>query len=619
MSIDYNKNLTPQDMLDVICYNLAQFSFLYDKYKPGLAITDYEAFLNLMTSHIYQNAQERVEKLKKLHSLKNKNKLKEKTYLEMSARLNDVPYNVYKVAANKSYAKHIAKSFTLLGDFDVIVQDQKTTARFFDSVGKTGLLGPNNDIYQTHLGHYQEYHSIGPILNNTTPVSIANQESVEMLVSRIKPNKSVKHQIWINDHLMIQTNFSTPQSLSDYFNEHPDKIKDLLYVISYAEEIDKKAQGRPSQKFIDEEMKKARIEYAKNQAENSLEQYAILASELFAQLIKKLKKGLPNLSGTKKFDDLDQIPGKTRQFKQNEIDKMEIYQSVRDSMAHPTKYNLRPLGNHSQPFKNQNLLASFVPDMIEYLSILFNISKKDIANKINSHTQEEIFDVRALIALMDTRKAFRDICVKREKLPNSTQGIFKTLGLIDSAEETILKAALECRNKLCHGKIDWDLAKKAETLALEAKPIMDKIATGINKKYGTSIQEYFNTQYNPKSNSIQDLKAQYPFLNNAFETDPDRPLFENAFKQKQIQTKTILDRKLLLELYTFAMTLQKDLIVQKNVQKTSFEQSDVNPFINEIGAVIQAKQEDKPFKTFVAEGVINAWLKGYAIPQKTKS
>lgn len=618
MSIDYNKNLTPQDMLDVICYNLAQFSFLYDKYKPGLTITDYDEFLNLMTSHIYQNAQEREEKLKKLHTLKNKNKLKEKTYLEMSARLNDVPYNVYKVASNKSYAKHIAKSCTLLGDFDVVVQDQKTTARFFDSVGKTGLLGPNNNIYQTHLSHYQEYHSIGPILNNTTPVSIANQESVEMLISRIKPNKSVKHQIWINDHLMIQANFSSHKSLNDYFNENPDKIKDLLYVISYAEEIDKKAQGNPSQKFIDEEMKKARIEYAKNQAENSLEQYAILASELFAQLIKKLKKGLPSLTGTKKFDDLNQIPGKTRQFTQNEIDKMEIYQSIRDSMAHPIKYNLRPLGNQSQPSKNQNLLASFVPDMIEYLSILFNMSKRDILNKINSHTHEEIFDVRALIALMDTRKAFRDICVKREKLANSTQGIFKTLGLINSTEEKILKDALECRNKLCHGKIDWELAKKAETFALKVKPIIDKIATGINKKYGTSIQEYFNKQYNPQSSSIQDLKAQYPFLNNSFETDPDRDLFENAFKQKQIQTKTVLDRKLLLELYTFAMTLQKDLIVQKNIQKTSFEQADVNPFINEIGIVIQSKKEDKPFKIFVAEGVINAWLKGYAIPQKTK-
>ena len=232
MSIDYNKNLTTQDMLDAICYNLAQFSFLKNKFTPALSITDYETFLNLMTTHIHQNAQERVEKIKKLTSLKNKYKHKEKIYAEMIAHEHNVPYNIYKVANNKSYAKHVTKSITMLGDFEAVVADQKTHARFFDSVGKTNLLGPDNDIFKTHLTHYREIHSIGPLHNTHTLKELANQNSVEGLISMIIPHKSVHHQIWINDHLMIKANFSTNKSLSDYLNEHPHKIKELYLKIS---------------------------------------------------------------------------------------------------------------------------------------------------------------------------------------------------------------------------------------------------------------------------------------------------------------------------------------------------------------------------------------------------
>ena len=616
MSIDYNKNLTTEDMLDVICYNLAQFSFLNGRYAPALSITNYDAFLNLITSHIQQNAQERVEKIKKLNTLKNKYKHKEKLYDAMIWHERDLPYDIYKVASNKSYAKFIAKSVTMLGDFEVVVADQKTQARFFDSVGKTNLLGPDNDIFKTHLTHYQEIHSIGPLQNTHTPKALANQNSVEGLISMIVPPKAVHHQIWINDHLMIKANFSTNKSLSKYLNENPHKIKELLHVISYAEEIDAKAGGKPSQQFVDEEMKKSRIEFTKQEAEKHLEQYSLLASELFAQLIKKFKRTVPGVSLAKTFNDLDKIPGKKREFTQSEIDTMKIYQNIRDSLAHPTKYNLRPLGNSSQSNLQQNFLSNFVEDMAEYLSVLFNKDKSEIKNKINSNKQEEIFDVRPLISLMDTRKAFRDICVKRENMPDGEEGVFKKLDIITEDEDDILKAALDCRNELCHGKIDWDLAKKAEEIAMQSAPIIDKIATAINKKYGTSIQESFNKSYKPKSMSVKNLKSKYPFLTNSFETDPNKKMFEDAFKQKQALSKTPLDKKLLLELYTFAMTLHTDLIVHKNIQKTSFVQEEVNPFINEIGYEIQTKEKGTPFKHLVAKGVINAWLNGHKIPER---
>ena len=67
------------------------------------------------------------------------------------------------------------------------------------------------------------------------------------------------------------------------------------------------------------------------------------------------------------------------------------------------------------------------------------------------------------------------------------------------------------------------------------------------------------------------------------------------------------------------MTLHTDLIVHKNIQKTSFVQEEVNPFINEIGYEIQTKEKGTPFKHLVAKGVINAWLDDHKIPQKQQN
>ena len=620
MAKQHNKKLTPHDMLDAICYNLSQFAFLEKKYQPALQMTSYDDFLNLMTSNLQEEAKKRKAKLKEWHSLKNKYPHRAKQYDELITRLSDLPYNIYQVADNKSVAKHIAKSLMLLGDFEVVLADQKTQARAIDSVGKTGLLGPQNDVYKTLLTHYREIHSIGPLLNTYTPDLKANQESVDLLISLAKPKKNIYHQIWINDHLMVKTTFETNKSLDDYFNKYPTKLKDLLYVISFAEEIDKKAGPTLTQDLINSEMKKASLEYTKKEAEHHLEQYSILALELFGQLIKKLKKNVPNISTSAGvFRDLNKIPGLKRNFTISEMDKMEDYRVIRDSLAHPTKFNLRPLGNRSQANNTQNILADFVSDMTEYLSILFNMDTKDVLAKINTHQPEEIMDVRALIALMDARKAFRDIIVKHENLPEDEEGVFKKTNIITKDENDILGAALTCRNTLCHGKIDHALAKQAEEMAEKAAPIINKIATAVNKKYGTSIQEHYDTTYQPQQVSVQNVIKEYPFLNTSFETYPDSDLFQQAFETKQKQSKETLDKKILLDLYTFAITLHSDLITQKSIQKTSFEQNDINPFISEIGAVIQTKTGDEPFKKLVVKGVLNAWLNGEKIPQQIQN
>lgn len=614
-----NTSHSVSNIVDLICYNLAQFSYLMMNYQQTQKITDYQEFSNLLTDIIQADAQKRQQQLKKLYQLKNhtSNQEKIKSIDENIKKLSLVPYNLYQVANNKSTAKHYVHSMFFLENFDVVLADQKTMARPYDSVGKTGLLGPQSTLYKKLYTHYGEIHSVGPLMDTYTPSTSAIQDRIEALLSLAKPDKKTHHQIWINDHLMLKARFETNESLSTYLNQSKDLIPGVLQLIVYAEMIDKQAQGSLTQSFIDQEITKLRMEHLKRQGEYHLEQYGILTIELLGQLIKNLTAHKKQALTNSVFDRVNHISGIQKPFSKADILKMKMYLNIRDSLAHPSEYNLRPLGNNSQPQKKQNLLTNFVQDISQYLANILNLNQSDILNKINSIQREESFDVHGLILLMDTRKAFRELCIKHANLNPKQQDVFLTLGFINNDENNILKKAVTLRNTLCHTKIDKELAEKAENIAIQSTDILNKIASQVDKKFGIGLPEYFTPQRTVKTTTFDDLKQEYPFINTDFETCPDKHLFKEAGRQKQEKTGKKVDSQLLHDLYIFAMTMHTTYFTNDFAKHSPYDEQDIAPYIQEVYNELKALKQNTqvPPKNFIFKGILKAWVNGNIIPK----
>ena len=616
---NYNKNLSSTDLFEIICYNLAQFSHLEQRYQTVYNITDFDTLVDIMATRTQDEATRRKEKIQNFIQLKNKtiNPLQRQRYDDLIARLRLFPYNIEQIINNKSLAKHLTKSLVLMGDFEIVLADQQKQARPFDSVGRTGLIKSNNDLDKTHFTHYREINSVGPLIENISLGQQAIQKPVNILLSKIKPNKKVNHQIWINDHLMIRLKVPTTLSLNEYLNQSSQKIADLLYMISYAEEIERNAPFPLTQAYIQEEEKKVRINYVKRLGENHLEQYGILTVEVLGQLIKKLKQGVKQAQNSALYDDLNLIPTLNHPFLDAETDQMKQYLTLRDNLAHPTEYNYRAFGVHSKNINNQSILKTFVSDITSYLANFMNMKVSDVEKKINSIPMDEIFDVRSLIILMDTRKALRDICIKEGNLSENQPNVFLHLGFINKEENDKLADAIELRNQLCHSKIDSEMARKAEKLSHETWDIINKISTAVNKKYGISLEDYYQQPVTQMATTAKDLHAIFPFLNTDFETDPDYDLFQKAFSEKQKMQSTPLDKKVLLDLYTFSIIIHNHLIEKKEYQNLPYNENDLSPYIQEMDAYVQKNPNPKGvLKEVVVHGTLSAWLKGNEIPKQ---
>ena len=187
-------------------------------------------------------------------------------------------------------------------------------------------------------------------------------------------------------------------------------------------------------------------------------------------------------------DRINDIQGIKRPFLDVEKDQMDNYVKIRDHLAHPTEYNFRPFGSQT----SQNYMHNFLPDMIEYLATLLNVDNSVIEGKINSVKQDSLYNVRALIMLMDSRKILRNICIAKGNISPDQQDVFKHLNMINKEEKDVISKAMTLRNMLCHGKIDENLARQAEMTALEVLPIITKIAEQVERRYNYNFNSFCN-------------------------------------------------------------------------------------------------------------------------------
>jgi len=622
-------NVNIPDLFELLCYNLAQYSYLIKNYQPIQNITDYNTFVDVVANQFQsfsKNIRTQIGELRKALNKTTNPHLQKFYESQMNVLSQGIPYNIYRVADNKSAAKTAVKKTVLLDNFEIVVASQKKEARSYDSAGKINLFGSHIKVpfEQTlYLKHYWLLQSVGPIWHTHKLGRQAGQSQVDVLLSQQKPPKPVHHQIWINDNLMFRSKFLTNESLSEYVYKNQVLIDNIFYMIAFAQEIYQKNGQNCSQKILDEESKKRQLECAKYTYEKFLEQYGLLSIELFCSIVQQLKQksGLP--INTNVFDNVNKINGLTQLFSADEINRMKTYLAIRDQLAHPVEYNFRFLGDKTNNPNTVNYLTDFVSDMVTCLAKLLNKSEADIKNKIATIHEDRVYDVRPLILLMDARKALREICITKGNLNPNQPDVFLKLGMITADENKKLAVAAQLRNTLCHVKIDKELAKQAQEISWEVRPIIEKISKIIEQKYGECLHDYyFGYAGNSQKSSGIDLKKTYPFLNISLENDPDKDIFETAFQAKQAQSKEPLNRQLLQDLYMFTQTFQSMFLSNESLQNnTYYHEQDLNPFLMNIDKALQ-QPSDNPRRT-IMQGLVSTWIAGTPIPPckqlKTKS
>ncbi len=609
-----NKNFTESDFLDLICYNLAQLSYAKKRFSALKDETNYTQFFETLVERIqdtaYLQAKEINQLMKQKRQETDSNKLQEiETKLQEYSKL---PYSPIWVVRQKNMARCVAKSLFLLGDFEIILADQKKEARPIDSVAKTNLLGSNPKIKETYETHYQEKYALGPLIHSLSSGNKPNYDRLEALFSLAKPKDPVRHQVWINDHLMIQSNLLTNQSFYDFLMQDPKRISDLFYLVAYAEEIEKKANGNLTQSFINSEIKQMRMEHLKREGEKYMEQYALITTELFGKLIKLKKKQSPQAQSSDLYDKLNNIAGIKGPFSNQDIAKMKDYLQIRDNLAHPTEFNLRPMGDDNHP----DMLSQFETDMVSYLANLLNMDEKDITKKISSIKEEESFNIHALITLMDTRSVLRQICIQQENISGKINDVFGPLGFTDANENQILVDAIKLRNTLCHEKIDSSLAMQAEEMATKTLPIINKIATCIDKKYGISLKDYYQPTPSKTTLSLADFQKEFPFMNTHFETDPDKKLFIDMVKKTNPTKDQSSNMELLQKLHTFALITYHFINQNDGKMPCPYVEKEFDPFYKEIDNLGKNPDSaDLPnLKQLIAKGILKGFEKGYPLP-----
>ncbi|MBO7244800.1 MAG: hypothetical protein J6V53_05930 [Alphaproteobacteria bacterium] len=612
-----NKKLsTPiQNMLDILCHNLAQYQYLYQRYEPLHHVQSFNEFLNFATEKTYLEAQKRQQLIsdlsKQLKKEKNQN-IKEFIQNQIDHLQNSFIGNIYKIAGNKSFARHITKNTLWLNEFEPVFANQKKEARPFDSAGRINLFG-NTDKNAVNLSkclhyHYRPLSSNGPVFETNTLMDKAGSEKVDLLISEKKPPKPVYHQIWINDELMLKSTFKTDKSLSEYLNNSYDANISLIFLTAYAQEIFNHMGNNRSQETLYQEYLNKRLEYAKTKNANYLEQYLLISTEMFCKIIQelKIKNKLP--TNVPVFDDINQATLSQNILTPTDVKQMETYLSIRDHFAHPTEYNFKPFSSLNQ---KTNLLKDFKNNMVYFLSTALDIPQTDIEKKINGFQEETHYDVYSLLLLMDMRKALRELCVKKANLNADQPNVFLKLGFIDKKENKELINALKIRNNICHEKLNAQLAQKAQQATQTILPIIEKISDCISKKFHISVNAHYHPTLVSKTTNFSDIQQEFPFLNIDMNNDPDSHILYETLKAKQP------DQKLLQELYLLAHLFQSITLTDYTLQNNPyFEEKELIPILKEYQSFKDNNSNN--FRKNIFKAFANNWLATGKLPSLKK-
>ncbi len=599
-----------QNMLEILCYNLAQYNNLYQEYEPIQHIQSFEEFIDFATENTYQEAIRRKEILsaysKQLRIEKNENI---KTFLlnEINHLTNTFAGNIYQIAGNKSLARHVAKKTLWLNEFEPVFSNQKEASRPFDSVGKNNLLGSDENINKEVKCLHYHYHvltSIGPVFETTNILDKAGSENIHILLSEKKPNKPVYHQIWLNDELMLRATFKTDKSLSEYINQSFDAARSLIYLIGYTEEIFKKMGDNRSQETLTQEYLAKKLEYGKTKNANYLEQYLLISTELLCKIIQEVKtnKNLP--TNVPVFDDIEKILPQNQTIDKNDISNMKTYLSIRDHFAHQTEYNFKPFATLSN---TTNLLKDFKKNMVQYLSLILSIPCAELNEKINSIQPQTHYDVHSLLSLMDMRKAYRELCVTQGKLSSDQPNVFLKLGFITKQENKELVKALKLRNDICHEKLNASLAKKAQDAFKIVLPIIIKIANCTQQKFNVSLTKHYHPNIVSTPKSFQDIQKEFPFLNIDIQNDPDAQVLYDVLKNKKT------DHQLIQKMYLLGHMIQNITLKKYSLQNNPyFEEKELIPFLNEYQSYSNTNKNN--FRKHIFKALASVWIKEGTLP-----
>ncbi len=606
------QNLSPklQNMLEILCHNLAQYNYLYQEYEPIHQMNSFDELLDFATEKNHKEAKARKQFLLDMNKLLLKEKNPNfKTYIlnQIETIKNTFIGNIYQIADNKSFARHHTQKNSFLNEFEPVFADQKKEARPFDSVGKINLLGDYKNIMEIAKNlrfHYQVLNSIGPVFETHMLSDKAGHEEVHGLISEKKPPKAVYHQIWINEHLMLKATFKTNQSLAEYLSHSLDAVKSLIYLIAYTEEIYQNMGDNRSQTKLHQEYLNKRLYYTKMKTANYLEQYLLISTELFCKIIQELKTKNKLPTNVPVFDDINQLLPSNDPFSKDDIKKMETYLSIRDHFAHQTEYNFKPFSTLSP---KTTLVKEFNLNMVHFLSKILNISKKTLNDKINSFKEDSHYDVYSLLLLMDMRKGLRNLCVQEANLPPDQPNVFLKLGFINKEENKELTKALKLRNDICHEKLDATLANKAQESSKKILPIIEKISNHLLNKFNISITHHYYPNLSNTPKSFQDIQKEFPFLNIDIQNDPDAQVLYEVLKDKK------LDHQLIQKMYLLGHMIQNITLKNYSLQNNPyFEEKELFPFLNEYQSYSNTNKNN--FRKHIFKALASVWLKEGTLP-----
>ena len=612
-----HKNLSIQEMFDLICYNLAQYNHIYKSdYMPFAHISTMTEYVDFYTGELQKQATEVYEYMSKLTAIMNTTTNQTQKKL-MESKIGEIrtvlTYNPLKVSQNKGHAKQLVKDTIPLRSFKVIYSPQHKTATAWDSAGRFNLFGSSNISSQEVKDKFTPYFtmpkSFGPIFDNYRLGEKASQESIGLFLSKQTPTKAVQHQIWVNDEIVIQANFKTKQSLDSYIDENPQLMEEIFFNIAYAQDIYKKMGDKKSQAFIDEQMDKERLEFLKRENEKLMEQYLLLTIELFYKLVYQVKEKHFLNTTSNIFNNINKVPTIKRAFSDGEIEKMKNYLEIRNAIAHPTMYNLRPL-----TLKD---VKNFVPTMVNYLSNLLHMDEKSVFAKIENHKNKEIGSVRFLILMTDAAKALRKICIEQSGLPHDTPDPFVKLGFITKEQDQVITEGILLRNDLCHFKIDQNMANHANALKEDLADAITTIANEVELKFNVTLQDYFfNTPQN-RYTSIENLNRTFPgvFIN----FDEDQKIITSAFSNGNKQPP--VNKEALLNLYCLACTINAIMFENEPLYNNPFyEREELLPFVREVNTQFRkkAKHESNP-RAFIFQTIVDKYKQDKLLPRQKET
>ncbi len=611
-----HKNLSIQEMFDLICYNLAQYNHVYQTdYSPFENISTLSEYIDFYTNELQKQAKEVYEYMSKITTMLNATENETQKKL-MEARIGEIQtvlsYNPLKVSQNKGYAKQLVKDTIPLKSFKVVYTPQHKSANSWDSFGSFNLFGSSNIVSPEVKTKFTPYFtmpkSFGPIFDNYTVGEKASQESIGLFLSRQTPSKPVFQQIWVNQDIMIQSNFKTKQSLDEYLDNHPHLMEDIFFYVAYAEDIYKRMGENRSQKFIDEQMDKERLEFLKRENEKLLEQYLLLTIELFCKLVYQIKEKHFLNTSSHIFNNINKIPTIKSAFSDADIAKMKNYLEIRNAIAHPTMYNLRPL-----TLKD---VKDFVPTMVQYMANLLYMDEKDISKKIKTHKNKEIGSVRFLILMADAAKTLRKICIEKSSLPYNTPDPFVKLGFITKEQDETITKGILLRNDLCHFKIDQNMAKEANALKEDLADAITTIANEVEEKFHITLQDYFFNTPKNKSTPVEDFNRLFPGVLLNF--DNEKKIIQSAFQTNGKKTQE--DKETLLRLYCLACTVNAIMFENEPLYNNPFyEKDDLLPFVREVNTQFRKKSKlETNNRAFIFQVIVDKFKQDKLLPKQKK-